>query len=66
MGIASGGLLLDTNVVSELRKEGRANPAVRRWAAATPPSDCFISAVTLAEVAFGVERASNARLRAGR
>jgi predicted nucleic acid-binding protein len=49
--------LLDTNVVSELRKsESRANPAVRNWARAQRTGELFLSVVTVMEVEIGVGR----------
>ncbi|MDD5479830.1 type II toxin-antitoxin system VapC family toxin [Rhodoferax sp.] len=46
--------LLDTNVVSELRK-AKPHGGVLAWLTATPESDLFISAVTLGEIQRGVE-----------
>lgn len=48
--------LLDTNVVSELRKAGagRADPNVARWAAHVPTARLFISVITLMELESGV------------
>lgn len=49
--------LLDTNVVSELRKsEARANPRVRSWVAARVPSDLYLSAITVLEIELGIAR----------
>lgn len=45
--------LLDTNVVSALRIRGR-NPGVEAWAASTPVDDQFVSALTIAEIEWGV------------
>ena len=50
------GWLLDTNVVSEMRKGARANPAVRSWAETVPPIACFLSMVSIAEIRIGIER----------
>ncbi|CTQ33149.1 type II toxin-antitoxin system VapC family toxin [Jannaschia rubra] len=49
-------LLLDTNVVSELRKvqAGRADPGVARWQATVARTDLFVSAITLMELEMGV------------
>jgi len=49
-------LLLDTNVVSELRKVrmGRANANVARWAASTGSSTAYISVITAMELELGV------------
>lgn len=48
--------VLDTNVVSELRKAktGRADPAVVRWTAGIPAGAMFISAITLLEIERGI------------
>lgn len=48
--------LLDTNVVSELRKIGsqRANPQVEKWAKSTSAAQTFISIVTVFELERGV------------
>lgn len=48
--------LLDTNVVSELRKvsEGKANSRVAAWSAGTRHAELFISVVTVRELEFGV------------
>lgn len=46
--------LLDTNVVSELRKP-RPHGAVLAWLQATAESDLYLSAVTLGEIQAGIE-----------
>jgi predicted nucleic acid-binding protein len=48
--------LLDTNVVSELRKvrSGRAHPGVASWAREVPAAALFISAITIQELEHGV------------
>jgi predicted nucleic acid-binding protein len=48
--------LLDTNVVSELRKGSRANAAVRSWFAGVADDDLFLSVLTIGEIRQGVER----------
>lgn len=49
--------LLDTNIISELRKpEHRAAPAVRRWVAARPAADLHLSAITILEIEVGIGR----------
>ncbi|MBC7305043.1 MAG: type II toxin-antitoxin system VapC family toxin [Nocardia sp.] len=49
--------LLDTNVISELRKSQRsANPLVRAWVAQRRPSDMFLSVITIMEVEAGICR----------
>lgn len=48
--------LLDTNVVSELRKigAGKADRNVAAWADATDASDMYLSVITLQELEIGV------------
>lgn len=58
--------ILDTNVVSELRKAkaGKADANVVAWAAAQDPAALFLSAITLLELEMGVmlaERRDNAQ-----
>lgn len=48
--------LLDTNVVSELRKGQRADRHVIEWHTTVPESDAFISAITLLELEIGVRK----------
>lgn len=49
-------LLLDTNVVSELRKVrlGKADPNVAKWSETLDTADLFISTVTIHELEIGV------------
>ena len=51
--------LLDTNLVSELRKArtGKANPGVVRWADGIGASLMFLSVITIQEIEAGVLRA---------
>ncbi|HET9402006.1 MAG TPA: type II toxin-antitoxin system VapC family toxin [Candidatus Acidoferrales bacterium] len=49
------GYLLDTNVVSELRKS-KPHGGVLAWMSELPESQIFISAVTMGELQLGVER----------
>ncbi len=46
--------LLDTNVVSELRRT-RPHGAVLAWLRATPDADLYLSAVTIGELQAGIE-----------
>lgn len=50
--------LLDTNVVSELRKvtAGKADPHVAAWQAAVDESACYLSVITMQELRVGVMR----------
>jgi predicted nucleic acid-binding protein len=45
--------LIDTNVLSELRRRNRTDPKVAAWADAIDPADLFLSAVTILEVEAG-------------
>lgn len=49
------GWLLDTNIISELRKP-KCNPNVKQWADSQLPQSFYLSTVTLAEIRFGIER----------
>ncbi|MDC9606630.1 type II toxin-antitoxin system VapC family toxin [Xenorhabdus griffiniae] len=48
--------VLDTNVVSELRKirAGKADPNVAAWAESVDASDLYVSAITIMELELGV------------
>lgn len=50
--------VLDTNVVSELRKagDGRADPAVTAWLTGHDAATFFLSAITVMELEIGVRR----------
>ena len=56
------GWLLDTNVVSELRRP-KPDPGVRAFVAAQPATYLFLSVVTFAEIRFGIERLDDASRR---
>jgi predicted nucleic acid-binding protein len=47
--------LLDTNVISELRKGERANAAVRAWFEGLADEEIFISVLTVGEIRRGIE-----------
>lgn len=63
--------LLDTNVVSELRKarQGKADPQVVLWAQAQEPTDLYLSVITIQELEIGIllaerkDKVQGARLR---
>ena len=57
------GWLLDTNVLSELRRP-KPEPKVAAFVIAQPLDLLYVSAVTLAEIRFGVERLPDAARRA--
>ena len=62
--------LLDTNVLSELRRRDRTDRAVAAWADNLDPSDLFLSVVTILEIEAGAlmvgrrDEAQGAMLRA--
>jgi len=57
------GWLLDTNVLSELRR-ARPEPKVVGFIASKPLDRLFVSTVTFAEIRFGIERIADATRRA--
>ena len=61
-------ILLDTNVVSELRKVrlGKASPEVARWAETVEAVALYISAVTVLELELGVLLAERRDTKQGR
>ena len=48
-------IVLDTNVISELMRGADASPQVRAWLNAQDASALFLSAVTVAELRFGID-----------
>jgi|SRR6516164_4092521 predicted nucleic acid-binding protein len=46
--------LIDTNVLSELRKAKRADANVRKWAQAIPTSSLYISVISVLELEIGI------------
>ena len=46
--------LLDTNVVSELRKAKKADPRVRMWASSLPAASLYLSVISILELETGV------------
>jgi len=57
-------IVLDTNVVSELMKESP-EPAVMAWTDAIPGATMFLSAVTQAEILYGVALVPEGKRRQG-
>ena len=59
--------LLDTNVVSELRKfrAGKADPRVAAWARSTTPDQLYLSVVTIYELELGMLLAERKDARLG-
>lgn len=58
--------LLDTNIVSELRRPERANDGVLRWIGSTDVDSMYVSALTLMEIHIGVLRAERRDAATGR
>ena len=57
------GWLLDTNVISELRRP-RPKSRVLAFVAGQPLEKLFVSVVTFAEIRFGIERVGDPNRRA--
>ena len=57
--------LVDTNVISELRKASRSDRNVSRWFAGVNDDDVFISVLTVGELRQGVERIRRRDRRSG-
>jgi toxin FitB len=57
------GWLLDTNILSELRRR-KPEPNVVRFVAAQPLERLYVSTVTFAEIRFGIELLDDANRRA--
>jgi len=46
--------LLDTNVISELRKARKTHQSVRKWAERLPSADLYISVISVLELEIGI------------
>jgi len=57
-------VILDTNVISELMKATPA-PAILAWMSHQPPDDLFTSAISMAEIFFGIELLPKGKRRDG-
>jgi hypothetical protein len=49
--------LIDTNVISEIRKGDRCNPNVGAWYTAIDDADIYLSVLVVGEIRKGIERA---------
>ena len=62
--------ILDTNVISELRKGKKTNPNVKKWAEPLPSASLYISVISVLELEIGIllverrDKQSGATLRA--
>ena len=54
--------LIDTNLLSELRRPGKANPGALAWATSTTEDQVFLSVITLHELEKGIVKAERRRL----
>ena len=50
------GFLIDTNILSELRKGKKADAGVRQWYAQTDGNELYVSVLTLGEIRQGIEQ----------
>lgn len=57
--------LLDTNIVSELRRGARANAGVVEWFDKRSPDELCLSVVTIGEIRQGIEQLRTAGDRTG-
>ena len=51
-------VLVDTNVISELKRGRKAEPRVARWFSEFPPESVFTSVIVLGEIRRGIELVS--------
>jgi predicted nucleic acid-binding protein len=49
------GYLIDTNILSEMRKGARGNPGLIAWSRRVPRREMFLSVLVLGEVRTGIE-----------
>jgi predicted nucleic acid-binding protein len=49
------GFLIDTNVLSELRKKPKMDQNVRQWFNSVPSDDIYLSTLTIGEIRHGIE-----------
>jgi hypothetical protein len=59
-------VLIDTNVVSELRKGAHGDPNVAAWFAALPADGIYLSALVVGEIRQGIERIRRRDTKAAR
>jgi predicted nucleic acid-binding protein len=46
--------ILDTNVISELRKARKTHPNVKKWAARVPSASLYVSVISVLELEIGI------------
>lgn len=57
--------LLDTNVVSEMRRRAKVNAKVAQWLGSVPPVQLYISSITVFEIARGAAKAAQQDAKRG-
>ncbi|WP_413992968.1 type II toxin-antitoxin system VapC family toxin [Labrys okinawensis] len=57
--------LIDTNVLSALRRPDKADPTFKGWVQATPPGEMYLSVLSVYEVKFGALRVARRDPRQG-
>lgn len=58
--------IVDTNIVSDLRKPGKAPPSLVAWAQSQPPSAIYISVVSMWELEYGILLKAHSDLAQGK
>jgi predicted nucleic acid-binding protein len=58
-------VLIDTNVLSEVRKGDRCNARVKAWYGDVPDQDIFLSALTIGEIRRGVNNIARRDAKSG-
>ena len=57
--------LLDTNVISEMRRASRMHPGAAQWLGSIAPTQLYISTITIFEIAHGAEKVAKRDARRG-
>jgi toxin FitB len=57
--------LLDTNVVSEMRRRAKMNPNAAKWLGSVAPVELYISSITIFEIERGVEKVARRDAKRG-
>ena len=57
--------LLDTNVVSEMRRRAKINPRAAQWLGSVAPEQLYISSITIFEIERGAEKVARRDAKRG-
>lgn len=57
--------LLDTNIVSEMRRRGAMHPKAAQWLGSVAPVQLYISSITIFEIERGVEKVARRNAKRG-